>query len=119
MAAKSKPGDGASRPAKAPKEKAPKEYPPLPPSLMGLLNKKQVCLALGAISIRSLDEMISAGEFPRADKRVGRRPRWSVALVNLWVHDLAAGPDLANVVAAWPSLDEATRAAVLSLVRGD
>ena len=71
---------GRSKPAREPV--------PLPPSVMGLLNRRQVCEALGRISPRKLDDLISSDRFPRADKRVGRSPRWSVVLFNRWVDDL-------------------------------
>ena len=53
--------------------------PPLPPSVMGLLNKKQVGAALGLVSTRNLDEMISEGLVTVETVRVikyapGKRP---------------------------------------------
>ena len=61
---------------------------PLPASVVGLLNKAQVRKALGGCSVRKLSEMISSGEFPRADKRLRASPRWSVELVNEWCRSL-------------------------------
>jgi predicted DNA-binding transcriptional regulator AlpA len=57
---------------------------PLPGSVVGWLRKQQVCLAMGGCSTRHLDKMVAAGMFPQADRRLGRNPRWSVALVNEW-----------------------------------
>ena len=57
---------------------------PLPAAVVGLLNRNQVTEALGGISVRTLNAMISRGEFPRHDVRVGRFPRWSVESVNDW-----------------------------------
>lgn len=60
----------------------------LPASVVGLLNRHQVCQALGGICVRKLTQMVSSGHFPRNDKRLGKSPRWSVALVNRWVEQL-------------------------------
>ena len=62
---------------------------PLPSACRGLLNRNQVREALGQISQSKFSEMVSAGEFPGADKRLGRSPRWSVDRFNQWVCDLA------------------------------
>jgi hypothetical protein len=63
----------------------------LPPAVAGLLSKRQVCEALGRVSIRTLSEMISRGVFPNADvKTFGPKlPRWSVEVVNRWVREEA------------------------------
>lgn len=64
--------------------KLPMDVPP-PPSAVGVMNRHQVCQALGVISIRKFSGMISSGRFPRPDFRVGKSPRWSVVLFNQWV----------------------------------
>jgi predicted DNA-binding transcriptional regulator AlpA len=58
--------------------------PPLPPGCEALLGKAQLCAALG-VSLRKLQGMLSAGEFPAADLRLGAHPRWRVATLNAWV----------------------------------
>jgi len=63
---------------------------PLPASVIGLLNARQVCEALGGVSPRKFASMLARGDFPRADKRVGKSPRWSVEVVNEWVKSLPA-----------------------------
>jgi hypothetical protein len=59
-------------------------YVPLPASVRALLSRAQVCEALGGCSLRKLNLMIRDGEFPAADSRLGRNPRWSVDLFNSW-----------------------------------
>jgi predicted DNA-binding transcriptional regulator AlpA len=71
---------------------------PLPASVVGLMNKHQVCDALGGCSTKKLDLMRKAGEFPQPDARLGRHPRWSVELVNAWVRGQVAGKSGAEVV---------------------
>ena len=84
---------GAAKTKTKPRSKYPagRQAPavPLPPSCRGLLNRNQVREALGQISQSKFSEMVSAGEFPQADKRLGRSPRWSVDCLNQWVCDLA------------------------------
>jgi len=60
---------------------------PLPPTAVGVLSKSQVCAGLGGISVRKLSMMVSAGEFPRPDFRIGGLPRWSVTLFNAWIEE--------------------------------
>jgi predicted DNA-binding transcriptional regulator AlpA len=74
-------------------EKKPPRRTPLPAAVVGLLNRRQVCEALGGISERKLSQMVSSGEFPRSDVRLGQLVRWSVPLVNQWCEDQRAkGP---------------------------
>ena len=83
-------GKGATSMPKEPEVKRRKKRrppPPLPAAVVGLLCKRQVCDALGGICTRSLDGMIAEGKFPRANRRVGKMPRWSVRLVNEWVEE--------------------------------
>lgn len=63
-----------------------KDLPP-PASVFGVMNRKQVCQALGGISVRKLSMMISASEFPRPDFRIGESTRWSVTMFNEWVEE--------------------------------
>ncbi len=62
---------------------------PLPVGCESLLSREQLCSALG-VSLRKLDSMVSAGQFPRADLRLGSMPRWRVATFNRWVEEQAA-----------------------------
>lgn len=64
--------------------KTPKQPPPLPPGCDALLGKAQLCFALD-ISIRSLQSMLSAGEFPPPDTRLGVCPKWRVGTLNAWI----------------------------------
>jgi predicted DNA-binding transcriptional regulator AlpA len=57
----------------------------LPPGLDSLLSRKQVCVALGGLSMRSFERMVSSGEFPSLDMRVGSMPRWKVSTFNRWI----------------------------------
>jgi predicted DNA-binding transcriptional regulator AlpA len=66
-----------------PAEKA-KSPAPLPAGCEALLSRAQICVALG-MSMRKFQGMLSAGEFPRADLRLGGNPRWRVATLNAWV----------------------------------
>jgi predicted DNA-binding transcriptional regulator AlpA len=68
-----KPGPRAAEP---PARRPP---PPLPAGFEALLGA-----ALG-VSLRKLQGMLSAGEFPPADLRLGAHPRWRVATLNAWV----------------------------------
>ena len=63
---------------------------PPPASVVGLMNRHQVCKALGGVCLRKLTGMISTGEFPRPDVRIGDSPRWSVAMFNAWVESKRA-----------------------------
>lgn len=74
----------ATRTAKAPDKTKRKRNLHLPGSVVGWLNKDQVCLALGGCTPRFLDKLIAAGRFPRGDKNLGRNPRWTVAMINEW-----------------------------------
>lgn len=69
---------------KARKTKPTKEAPPLPNFSEALLGKAQICFALG-VSLRTLQSMISTGEFPKHDGYVGKFPRWRVVTFNAWV----------------------------------
>lgn len=63
------------------------EAPPLPASVDALLGPAQVCVALG-LSVRKLNGMVSAGEFPGPDLRLGdRSPRWRSSTVNRWIEE--------------------------------
>jgi predicted DNA-binding transcriptional regulator AlpA len=57
---------------------------PLPPGCDALLSREQVAAALG-VSYRTLSGMLSAGEFPPADLKLGALPRWRVGTFNAWV----------------------------------
>jgi predicted DNA-binding transcriptional regulator AlpA len=63
----------------------------IPPGCEALLSNAQVAAAL-SVSVRKVQEMISAGEFPRCDFRIGDSPRWRVGTVNAWVEARAASP---------------------------
>lgn len=56
----------------------------LPPGLDAALDPAAVCAAL-RVCRRTLTGMVSAGEFPGADFRVGLSPRWRVSTVNRWI----------------------------------
>jgi predicted DNA-binding transcriptional regulator AlpA len=56
----------------------------LPPGVDALLDKAQVCAAVG-VCRRTLDGMISAGEFPGADTTIASGRRWRVSTFNAWV----------------------------------
>lgn len=61
-----------------------KDIPP-PASAAGLMNRHQICQALGGLSLRKFATMRSTGEFPAPDFHLGRNPRWSVPMFNAWV----------------------------------
>ena len=76
----------------AKKTKSPAAMAPLPPSVLGWLTKAQVCQAL-MCSTKYLEQLIASGRFPRADKSLGRNPRWTVTLVNEWCQSSTIAPD--------------------------
>lgn len=57
---------------------------PLPPECKGLLTRSDVA-ALLRISVAQLKKMLSAGEYPPPDMRIGVLPRWSVETHNTWL----------------------------------
>jgi predicted DNA-binding transcriptional regulator AlpA len=60
---------------------------PLPPanSCEALMTKADVCAAL-RISLRALDGMISAGDYPAHDTKLGpQQPRWRRATHDAWI----------------------------------
>lgn len=57
---------------------------PLPPGMETLLCRAQVAEALG-VTTRTLDAMVSAGEYPRPDTHIGVLPRWRVVSHNTWI----------------------------------
>jgi predicted DNA-binding transcriptional regulator AlpA len=67
-----------------PKAKPAKPAPTLPPGCEAFLSKQQICFALG-VSLRTLQSMLTTGEFPKPDARIGKFPRWRVASFNAWV----------------------------------
>lgn len=67
-------------PAPAPPPR--KAADPIPPGADALLNRQQVCAALGGISLRTLDKMLALGEYPPPDARVAGGKRWHVATHN-------------------------------------
>lgn len=69
---------------KKPKAKQEKQTPVLPNSTEALLGKAQICFAVG-VSVRTLQSMLAAGEFPKPDTHIGKFPRWRVATFNAWV----------------------------------
>lgn len=70
---------------------ASKPTPPLPPGCEALLSKQQICFAIG-VSLRTFQGMVSAGQFPAADTRVGAFPRWRVQTLNRWIEERCAPP---------------------------
>ncbi|AGA28740.1 helix-turn-helix transcriptional regulator [Singulisphaera acidiphila] len=57
----------------------------LPADCQTLLSKAQVAAAL-SLSVRKVEEMISAAEFPKPDLRItGNLPRWRVGTLNAWI----------------------------------
>lgn len=64
------------------KPAAPKAADPIPPGADALLNRHQVCAALGGISLRTLDKMLANGEYPQPDQPVAGGRRWHVATHN-------------------------------------
>ncbi len=76
-----------------------REAEPLPTGVDALLGKAQLCIALGT-SLRKLQGMIAAGEFPQPDFRVGQNTRWTVSTFNAWVAARkAAGPNRSDATA--------------------
>ncbi len=76
---------------KEPRGKKPRGEPPqLPSGCEALLTKAQICAALG-VSLRTLQGMVSGGEFPREDLRLGVLPRWRVRTLNAWIEEKAGG----------------------------
>jgi predicted DNA-binding transcriptional regulator AlpA len=73
-----------SKPKKAKPETSKKPPPPLPAGCESLLGKAQICTALG-ISLRTFQGMLVAGEYPKADIRLGAFPRWRIATHNAWI----------------------------------
>jgi hypothetical protein len=74
---------------KKPKSPPPKPPEPLPPGCEALLSKEQIRRAIG-VSLRTLNSMIAAGQYPRADVKIGLFPRWRVATHNAWVEGVCA-----------------------------
>lgn len=66
-----------------PKPKA-KPAPVIPEAVTQLLEACQIWKALG-IAKRKFYGMVSAGEYPPADLKIGRLPRWRVATHNAWI----------------------------------
>jgi predicted DNA-binding transcriptional regulator AlpA len=57
----------------------------VPAAVDALMNKAQVAAAL-VISIRKLEQMVSAGDFPRPFPLPGSEmPRWTSSTVNEWI----------------------------------
>jgi hypothetical protein len=73
---------GKAKPKAEPVAKA------LPPGAEGLMDKADVCTALRC-GERKLDEMLSTGEYPSCDLRIGDRPRWRVGTHNRWIEEQA------------------------------
>lgn len=63
-----------------------KPPPTLPPGCDALMGRQQLALALD-ISVRTLQSMISAGEFPGPDTRLGPSPKWRLGTLNSWIAD--------------------------------
>ena len=80
---------GAKKKTAGPPPAAP---PSLPPGCEALLGKKQICFAIG-VSARTFDSMVSAGQFPKPDTKVGLFPRWQVATLNAWIARKCAKPE--------------------------
>lgn len=66
--------------------------PSLPPGCEALLGKRQICFAVG-VSARTFDSMVSAGQFPKPDARVGALPKWHVDTLNGWIRRKCAKPE--------------------------
>lgn len=71
------------------KKKTRRPVPPVPAAVNALLCIEQVCQALGGGSVRKLQAMISAGEFPKSDASFGASKRWTSGLVNAWIAEQA------------------------------
>ena len=56
----------------------------LPSGCEAMLGKAQICTALG-ISLRTFQGMLSSGDYPKCDTRIGLFPRWRVATHNAWI----------------------------------
>lgn len=56
----------------------------LPPGCDALLSVEQLQVALGVCK-RTITGMISAGEFPPHDTRIGISRRWRVGTLNAWI----------------------------------
>jgi predicted DNA-binding transcriptional regulator AlpA len=62
----------------------------LPATLDAALDTKDVCAAL-KISRRKFAEMLSTGEFPKHDLRLGALNRWRVSTFNAWMASQCEG----------------------------
>lgn len=80
---KTKPNPPPSAPVKPRGPAVPRE-PHIPPAADVLMSRDQVARALG-ISTRTLDELVSAGQYPRADFKLGLFPRWTIGTHLAWV----------------------------------
>ncbi len=54
------------------------------PPIRHLLKKPEVAEVLG-IGLRTLERMVASGGFPKADKHIGRMPRWRPETVETWI----------------------------------
>lgn len=64
-----------------------KDRPPQDPAIDALMDKQAICTQL-SIGMRKLHEMLATGEFPKADRPIGKRRLWRRSTVAAWI----AGP---------------------------
>lgn len=67
------------------KAKPRKPAPEIPAAATQLLDARQAAHLL-RVSIREFWRILAAGEYPPADIKIGRLPRWRVATHNSWIN---------------------------------
>ena len=67
-----------------------KDRPAPDPAIDSLMDKTAVCAQL-SIGMRKLHEMLSTGEFPAADRPIGKRRLWRRSTVAAWIAGPAKG----------------------------
>jgi hypothetical protein len=72
------------------KARAARDQSTLPAGCEALLGKQPICTAIG-VSLRMLQGMLSSGEYPKEDFRVGVLLRWKVSTHNAWIEARCAG----------------------------
>jgi hypothetical protein len=75
---------------KAEKRGEPSPPAPVPIGAEALLSKDRIAELLG-VTTRMVEMMVSAGEYPAPDLRVGRLPRWRTLTHNGWVQQRTGG----------------------------
>lgn len=76
--------------AKAKLKPKAKPAPAIPEAAMQLMDVRQAAAAI-RVCRATFYAMVSAGEYPRPDLRIGRSPRWRVSTHNAWVEKSSNG----------------------------